>query len=144
MKSKCILFENQIIQIGLKSSIIYDFYSSKYFVQLILFFGNKTDQAIRDFEIEYKGNKNIEMWIEERPKIIKEQSQYKERLLIGLFEADTDPWLTVSFRWQALDIRSLLIPISLLRFVMCKESIVDNYQIHQEVTPLITPDIQIY
>jgi hypothetical protein len=42
-----------------------------------MFFGNKTDQPIKDFEVEYKGNKAIELWVEEKPKLIREQSQHK-------------------------------------------------------------------
>ena len=51
LKSKCILFENQLLQIGMKSSTLYDFYSSRYYLQIVMFFGNKTDQPIKDFEL---------------------------------------------------------------------------------------------
>lgn len=47
LKPKSILFENELLQIGIKSSLIYDFYSSKYYLQLSVFFGNKSNKAIK-------------------------------------------------------------------------------------------------
>jgi len=38
----------------------------------------------------------------------------------------------VSFHWQALDIRSLLVPLNLIKFFSWKDQTVDNYQLHQE------------
>jgi hypothetical protein len=38
----------------------------------------------------------------------------------------------VSFKWQALDIRSLLIPLGLIKFMAYKETAIENYQLHQE------------
>lgn len=61
----------------MKTSLIYDFYTSKYYLQCVLFFGNKTEQPIKDFDIEYKGNKAIEMYVEEKSRVINEQSQHK-------------------------------------------------------------------
>lgn len=59
LKPKSILFENEGLQIGLKHSLIYDFYSSKYYLQLSVFFGNKSNKSIKDFQIEYKGNPEL-------------------------------------------------------------------------------------
>ena len=98
LKAKSILFENDSLQIGLKSSLIYDFYSSKYYLQLAVFFGNKTNKPIKDFQIEYKGNSSLEMWMEDRSKVIKEHSQYKERIFLSLFEPTLDPWMSLNYR----------------------------------------------
>ena len=43
LKVKNILFENEQLQIGCKILPLYDFYSSRNYLQINLFIGNKTD-----------------------------------------------------------------------------------------------------
>ena len=59
MKGKNILYENDCIQIGCKLTGFYDFYSSKNFIQMQIFVGNKTQKKIQNFNIHYKGTSNL-------------------------------------------------------------------------------------
>ena len=59
LKTKNILYENDCVQIGCKFLPFYDFYSSKNFVQMQIFVGNKTQKKIQNFTIHYKGTSNL-------------------------------------------------------------------------------------
>lgn len=70
LKNKNILFENDSVQIGCKILGFYDFYSSKNFLQMQIFIGNKTNKKMQRFSIQYRGTPNLELYLEERNKII--------------------------------------------------------------------------
>jgi hypothetical protein len=42
-----------------------------------IFIGNKTNKKLQRFNIHFRGTPNIELFIEEKNKIIPENSQYK-------------------------------------------------------------------
>ena len=63
LKPKNILFENESIQIGCKVTPFYDFYSSKNFLMIQIFVGNKTQKKIQNFSIHYKGTPNLELYL---------------------------------------------------------------------------------
>ena len=53
------MFENEHIQIGYKSQAVYEnIHNFQNFIELNLFIGNKTNDVIKDFQIEYKADKN--------------------------------------------------------------------------------------
>ena len=62
LKSKNILFENDSLQIGCKILPFYDFYSSKNFLQMQVFIGNKTNKKLQRFNIQYRGTANLELY----------------------------------------------------------------------------------
>ena len=59
LKQKNILFENDKLQIASKTSVFYDFYSSRNYLQMQIFIGNKTPKKIHNFSIHYKGTRNL-------------------------------------------------------------------------------------
>ncbi len=62
LKNKCCLFEIQSLQIGIISSIFYDIVSSKNYVKLSIFYGNKTNNYVHEFQVDYTGDysKNLQ------------------------------------------------------------------------------------
>ena len=63
LKSKNILFENDSLQIGCKILSFYDFYSSKNYLQMQIFIGNKTNKKLQRFNIHYRGTSNLELYV---------------------------------------------------------------------------------
>lgn len=82
LKPKNILFENDSLQIGCKVSSFYDFYSSRNYLHMQIFIGNKTHRKIHNFTLHYKGTRNLELFLEEKTHAIPESAQFKQRLLI--------------------------------------------------------------
>jgi hypothetical protein len=63
LKNKNILFENDSVQIGSKIMPFYDFYTSKNYLQMQIFIGNKTQRKLQRFNLHYKGTANLELHI---------------------------------------------------------------------------------
>lgn len=59
LKVKNILFENDSVQIGCKILPFYDFYSSRNYLLMQIFVGNKTNKKFTRFNIHYKGTPNL-------------------------------------------------------------------------------------
>lgn len=70
LKIKNILFENDSVQIGCKILPFYDFYSSRNYLQMQIFIGNKTNKKIQRFSVQYRGTANLELFVEEKSKSI--------------------------------------------------------------------------
>lgn len=78
LKQKNILYENDSVQIGCKLLPFYDFYTSRNYLQLQVFIGNKTNHRLQAFKVAYKGTRNLELFVEEKnPKFIPENTQFK-------------------------------------------------------------------
>lgn len=58
IKDKSTLFEVSYLQIGCKTQLFYDVKSSKNYLKIDLFFGNKTNEPLTDFEVEYIGRES--------------------------------------------------------------------------------------
>lgn len=98
LKSKNILFENDCLQIGCKVLPFYDFYSSKNYLQVQLFIGNKTARRLQAFKIAYKGTENLELFIEEKnPKFIPENTQFKEKSILICKDYEQEILLLIDF-----------------------------------------------
>ena len=59
LKNKNILFENDSVQIGCKIIHFYDFFTSKNYLQMQMFIGNKTNKKLQRFNIKYRGTSNL-------------------------------------------------------------------------------------
>lgn len=59
LKTKNILLENDTVQLGCKILPFYDFYSSKHYLQIQIFIGNKTNKKITNFSLSFKGTPNL-------------------------------------------------------------------------------------
>lgn len=72
----------------------------------------------------------MEMWVEDRAKIMKEHSQYKERIFLGLFEPHVDPWMSLSYKDHQIELKSLIVPINIvkyLNFISCEVENIERY-----------------
>lgn len=56
LKNKCSLYEIPNLQIGVISSIFYDIVSSKNYVKLSIFYGNKSRNHVHEFNVDYTGD----------------------------------------------------------------------------------------
>lgn len=104
------------MQIGCKIIPLYDFCSSEHHLQINLFVGNKTDSIIDRFTIDYRGTNNLQVYLEPNKKIIKEMTQFKERLIVSCTNFDEDILLLIDLQSPVITLKSLLIPLSLHSF----------------------------
>lgn len=70
LKVKNILFENDSVQIGCKILPFYDFYASRNYLLMQIFIGNKTSRRLQRFSTQYRGTSNLELYLEERTRMI--------------------------------------------------------------------------
>jgi hypothetical protein len=116
LKNKNILFENDQLQIGCKIIPLYDFYSSFNYLQINLFVGNKTDKALDNFKVDFRGTNNLELFVEEKNRSIKERTQYKERIIVGCNNYEEEILLLMDFQSSLLTLKSSPIPLTLFNF----------------------------
>lgn len=63
LKNKCPLYEIPQLQVGMLSSNFFDIPSSKNFLKIGLFYGNKTKFDFEHFSVEYTGDYSKEILI---------------------------------------------------------------------------------
>jgi hypothetical protein len=56
LKNKCPLFETPGFQVGVLTSTFFDIPSSKNFVKMAIYYGNKSKYALEQFSVEYTGD----------------------------------------------------------------------------------------
>ena len=56
LKNKCPLFEIESLQIGVISSTFFDFASSRTYLRLIVYYGNKTNEKVTEFSVDFSGD----------------------------------------------------------------------------------------
>lgn len=56
LKNKSPLYEIPNLQIGIISSIFFDIVSSKNYIKLSIFYGNKSRNKLEDFRVDYTGD----------------------------------------------------------------------------------------
>lgn len=118
LKPKNILFENDSLQLGCKVLPFYDFYSSKNYLQLQLFIGNKTSRRLQSFRISYKATSNLELFVEEKnPKFIPENTQFKEKSVIICNDYEKEILMLMDFQSEILTLRSIAVPITIYSFL---------------------------
>lgn len=78
MQRKCILLESPQIQIGIKSGLIYDYMSQRQHLKLELYFGNKTQAPIHNFQVEYQGSETLDVWT--KPQVVEAEIQPKRQV----------------------------------------------------------------
>ena len=120
LKAKNILFENDNLQIATKLSPFYDFYTSRNYLQMQIFIGNKTQKKIQNFHLHYKGTRNLELFVEQKSNTIGESSQFKQRVLIECNSLEEEILLMLDFRSDILTLMSMPIPITLFTFCAMK------------------------
>ena len=59
LKEKNALFEVSYLQIGMKSGMFYDIQSSKNYLKIDLYFGNRMDYKLSCFQVDYDGDESI-------------------------------------------------------------------------------------
>lgn len=116
LKGKNILYENDQLQIGCKIIPLYDFYSSSNYLQINLFIGNKTDKTLDNFRVDFRGTNNLELFIEEKNRTIKDRTQYKERIIVGCNNYEEEILLLMDFQSSLLTLKSSPIPLTLFNF----------------------------
>ena len=116
LRQKNILFQNDQLQLSCKIISIYDFYSSSNYLQINLFIGNKTTQPIDLFRIEFRGTNNLEMFVEEKNRSVRERTQYKERIIVGCNNYQEDVFAVIDFQSAILTLKSIPLPITLYNF----------------------------
>ena len=120
LKPKNILFENDHFQIASKLTPFYDFYTSRNYLQIQIFIGNKTHNKIHNFTLHYKGTRNLELFVEQKPHSIGECSQFKQRVLIECNSLEEEIFLLLDFHSDILTLKSIPVPISLFNFCAMK------------------------
>ena len=116
LKAKNILFENENLQIACKVSSFYDFYSSRNYLQMQMFIGNKSQKKIHNFSLHYKGTRNLELFVEQKPCTIGECAQFKQRILVDCNALDQEILLLLDFQSDILTLKSLPVPVTLFSF----------------------------
>ena len=81
-----------------------------------IFVGNKTQKKIQNFSIHYKGTSNLELYLEKKTNIIPENTQYKERSIVGCLNFNEEIFMLLDFSSDILTLKSTPIPISLFSF----------------------------
>ena len=56
LKNKCPLYENAGFQVGVLSSVFFDIPSSKNYLKMALYYGNKSKYGFEHFSVEYTGD----------------------------------------------------------------------------------------
>ena len=120
-KERSALFENQHIQVGYKSQVVFqnkDMFSR--FISLNIFIGNKTQELIKDFQVDYKGDANQLLYANPREveSVIAPGYQNKQQLMIATIRL---PFIfltmNLSYRYQHSQVlTSIVLPNSVLKF----------------------------
>jgi len=63
LKNKCPLYEIQNLQVGVVTSSFFDIPSSKNFLKMAIFYGNKTKYAYDYFSVEYTGDYSFYLYL---------------------------------------------------------------------------------
>lgn len=120
LKLKNILFENDNIQIASKLTPFYDFYSSRNFLHMQIFIGNKTARKIPTFTLHFRGTPNLELFVEPKTCAIAENAQFKQRILIDCNSFEQEILLLLDFQSEMLTLKAIPVPVTLFSFCAMK------------------------
>jgi len=85
LKNKCPLYDNDVIQVGITSTVVHDHSYEKNLLKLVLYFGNKTPTAIQNFSSNYNDPANLTKTL--KPSILNETimggKQTKQQLVLS-------------------------------------------------------------
>jgi len=59
LKNKCPLYDNDLVQIGIVSTVVHDNSGQRNILKLALYYGNKTKQSIKNFKATVSNAKNV-------------------------------------------------------------------------------------
>lgn len=62
LKHKSLLIDNQEVQFGIKTELIFDYMTSKNHLLVHLFIGNKSPNPIQNIRVDYFGDHTCELW----------------------------------------------------------------------------------
>jgi hypothetical protein len=82
-----------------------------------MFVGNKTSKKIQSVNLHYKGTPNMELYVEKKAQMIPENTQYKERVIIGVQKLSEEILLLFDFSSDVLTLKSIPLPITLYSFL---------------------------
>jgi len=118
LKNKAHLFENDWIQVGVSSSIVRDTISRKNQARFVIFFGNKTNQTINNFHVDYVHDQKSLLVHPVPFKVdgtIPAGEQIKQTVTISL--GDTKTW-EVTCQGHIYNTEfSFAIPLTILKFI---------------------------
>ena len=139
LRQKNILLENEQLQIGCKIIPLYDFYSSTHYLQINLFIGNKTDRPMDSFQLDFRGTPNVELFVEDKTRTVKERTQYKERIVVGCKNYEEEVLILMDLQSPLVTMRSTPLPITLYNFCIFDkgESMPQQIQTEEDLQQLL-------
>jgi hypothetical protein len=132
-RKKSILFENEHIQVGYISQAVYESIDEfKHFLLLNLFVGNKTEDSIKELQVEYKADANQLLYANPRniDMTVPPGYQNKQDLMI------TELYVPYSFMTMNLSYQfngsptytSIVLPNSILKFASYREITLKEFE----------------
>lgn len=71
---------------------------------------------MENFRLDFRATPNLELFIEEKARTIRERTQYKERALLGCNNYEEEILLLMDFQSNIVTLKSTPIPITLFNF----------------------------
>jgi hypothetical protein len=129
VKAKAPIFENEVIQVGVSSSVVRDPITRRNQAKFVLFFGNKTEQDINDLYVNYQHDDKALAVVPVPFKLdsnIKAKDQVKQTLAVTLFDARN---MTLICSGTAHGISfSFALPLTVLKFLDCKQTTSEEFR----------------